>query len=45
MTVIFSKKCEYGMQAILYLAAQEKGALVSAEEISKALKILRKKLG
>ena len=41
MTVIFSKKCEYGMQAILYLAAKEKGALVSADEISKVLKIPR----
>jgi len=41
MTVIFSKKCEYGMQAVLYLAAREKGALVSAEEISKVLKIPR----
>jgi Rrf2 family iron-sulfur cluster assembly transcriptional regulator len=41
MTVIFSKKCEYGMQAILYLAAKEKGTLVSAEEISKVLKIPR----
>ena len=29
------------MQAILYLAAQEKGALVSADEISKVLKIPR----
>jgi Rrf2 family protein len=41
MTVIFSKKCEYAMQAVLYLASQEKGALVSAEEISKVLKIPR----
>lgn len=41
MTVIFSKKCEYGMQAVLYLAAQEKGALVSAEDISNVLKIPR----
>jgi Rrf2 family transcriptional regulator, iron-sulfur cluster assembly transcription factor len=41
MTVIFSKKCEYGMQAVLYLAAREKGTLVSAEEISKILKIPR----
>lgn len=41
MTVIFSKKCEYGMQAILYLAAQEKGMLVSSDEISKVLKIPR----
>ncbi len=41
MTVIFSKKCEYGMQAVLYLAAQEKGILTSAEEFSKVLKIPR----
>jgi Rrf2 family iron-sulfur cluster assembly transcriptional regulator len=41
MTVIFSKKCEYGIQAVLYLAAREKGTLVSAEEISKVLKIPR----
>ena len=41
MTVIFSKKCEYGMQAILYLAAQAKGSLISSDEISKVLKIPR----
>ena len=41
MTVIFSKKCEYGMQAILYLAAQEMGTMVSSDEISKVLKIPR----
>jgi len=41
MTVIFSKKCEYGMQAVLYLAAREKRTLVSADEISKVLKIPR----
>jgi Rrf2 family iron-sulfur cluster assembly transcriptional regulator len=41
MTVIFSKKCEYGIQAVLYLAAREKGTLVSAKEISKVLKIPR----
>ena len=41
MTVIFSKKCEYGMQAILYLAAQDKDKLVSAEGISQVLKIPR----
>jgi len=39
MTVIFSKKCEYGMQAILYLAAQESGSFVLADDISKVLKI------
>jgi len=41
MTVIFSKKCEYGMQAVLFLAAQETGMVVSAETISQALKIPR----
>ena len=41
MTVIFSKKCEYGMQAVLFLAAQETGTVVSAETISQALKIPR----
>lgn len=41
MAVIFSKKCEYGMQAILYLAAQEKGMPVSSDKISKVLKIPR----
>jgi len=41
MTVIFSKKCEYGMQAVLYLASQEKGALISADVFSKVLKIPR----
>src|SRR3990172_3651724 len=39
MTVIFSKKCEYGMQAVLFLAAQEPGIIVSAETISQVLKI------
>jgi len=29
MTVIFSKKCEYGMQAVLYLAAQDVGTIIS----------------
>jgi Rrf2 family protein len=41
MTVIFSKKCEYGMQAVLYLSAQESGKVVSAEIISQVLKIPR----
>jgi Rrf2 family protein len=41
MTVIFSKKCEYGMQAVLFLAAQKTGTVVSAGKISKILKIPR----
>jgi len=39
MTVIFSKKCEYGLQAVLYLAATENGVVYPAEEISKKLNI------
>jgi len=39
MTVIFSKKCEYGMQAVLYLAAHDKDRTISSDQISKALKI------
>jgi Rrf2 family iron-sulfur cluster assembly transcriptional regulator len=39
MTVIFSKKCEYGLQAVLYLAAQPKGEVVSSDEIAKKLSI------
>jgi Rrf2 family protein len=41
MTVIFSKKCEYGLQAILYIATHPLGETVPAEKISKALKIPR----
>ena len=41
MTVIFSKKCEYGMQAVLFLAAQKTGTVVSAGTISQVLKIPR----
>ena len=41
MTVIFSKKCEYGMQAVLYLAAQDVGTIITAEQISRVLKIPR----
>jgi Rrf2 family protein len=41
MTVIFSKKCEYGLQAILYIATQPSGRSVPAEQISRSLKIPR----
>jgi Rrf2 family protein len=41
MTVIFSKKCEYGLQAILFIATQPKGRSVPAEQISRSLKIPR----
>lgn len=39
MTVIFSKKCEYGLQAVLYMAAKEQGCVCPSEDIAKKLKI------
>ncbi|WP_304131982.1 Rrf2 family transcriptional regulator, partial [Ignavibacterium album] len=39
MTVIFSKKCEYGLQAVLYMSAKGNDCVCPAEEISKKLKI------
>ena len=37
MTVIFSRKCELGLQAVLYLSAQKKGKFFSATEIAKQI--------
>ncbi|MFZ2322878.1 MAG: Rrf2 family transcriptional regulator [Ignavibacteriaceae bacterium] len=39
MTVFFSKKCEYGLQAILFMAAHENLCVCPAEEISSKLNI------
>ncbi len=39
MTVIFSKKCEYGLQAVLFLAAHHNSEVISADEIAKKLNI------
>jgi Rrf2 family protein len=39
MTVIFSKKCEYGLQAVLYLAAQISREVIPAEVIANKLSI------
>jgi Rrf2 family transcriptional regulator, iron-sulfur cluster assembly transcription factor len=39
MTVIFSKKCEYGLQAVLYLSAHADRDVIPAEEIAKNLTI------
>lgn len=39
MTVIFSKKCEYGLQAVLYMAAKEPGCVCPSEEIADKLQI------
>ncbi|MHC1737713.1 MAG: Rrf2 family transcriptional regulator [Ignavibacteriaceae bacterium] len=41
MSIIFSKKCEYGIQAVLYLSAKGEGEVYNAEEISDHLKIPR----
>jgi len=39
MTVIFSKKCEYGLQAVLYLATFSPRVAVSADDIARKLNI------
>ncbi len=39
MTVFFSKKCEYGLQAVLFMAATESDCVCPAEEISNKLNI------
>lgn len=39
MTVIFSKKCEYGLQAVLYMAAKESGCVCPSDEIARMLQI------
>jgi Rrf2 family protein len=39
MTVIFSKKCEYGLQAVLYLSSLKGNEVTSADEISAKLNI------
>jgi Rrf2 family iron-sulfur cluster assembly transcriptional regulator len=39
MTVFFSKKCEYGLQAILFMATQREECICPAEEISNKLNI------
>lgn len=39
MTVIFSKKCEYGIQAVLYLAAHLFNGVVRVDVIAKDLNI------
>ena len=39
MTVIFSKKCEYGLQAVLYLATKKNGNVIPVDEIAKKLNI------
>ncbi len=39
MAIIFSRKCELGIQAVLYLASAEGRDVISSEEIASELKI------
>ncbi|MEO8231996.1 MAG: Rrf2 family transcriptional regulator [Ignavibacteriota bacterium] len=39
MTVFFSKKCEYGLQAVLFFATRDYDCVCPAEEVSKKLNI------
>ncbi len=39
MTVIFSKKCELALQAVLFLSAQDKDKCSNANEISERLNV------
>ncbi len=41
MTVIFSKKCELALQAVLYLASKAEDELVSAQEIAQEIDVPR----
>lgn len=38
MTVIFSKKCEVGLQAVLFLSTRRNGELFNAGEVAKHVK-------
>ena len=39
MSVIFSRQCEYALQAVLYLALKPSGTMSSIKELTKVLKI------
>ena len=39
MSLIFSRQCEYALQAVMYLAAQQPGEVVSIKELTKTLAI------
>ena len=38
MTVLFSKKCEIGLQSVLYLSTEEDGELFNALQVSEKVK-------
>ena len=39
MSTIFSRKCEYALQAVLYLALKPRGELTSMKELAKQLEL------
>lgn len=39
MTVIFSKKCELALQAVLFLSVKKQNVIVNAVEVSQELKV------
>ena len=39
MTVLFSKKCELGLQAVLFLSIKKKKLIFNATEVSNELKV------
>ncbi len=39
MSLIFSRQCDYALQAVLYLALKPAGEMTSIKELTKALKI------
>ncbi len=39
MSIIFSRQCEYGIQAVLYLALKEPGRMTSIKELTRELEI------
>ncbi len=39
MTVVFSKKCEVAIQAVLFLSAQDIGVLFNAKDIAERMKL------
>jgi Rrf2 family protein len=39
MSIVFSRQCEYALQAVSYLALQPAGNMISIKELSRKLKI------
>jgi Rrf2 family iron-sulfur cluster assembly transcriptional regulator len=39
MSILFSRQCEYGLQAVLYLALKPQGEMTSIKELTKQLEI------